>query len=288
MELPTVGLALGIHGAWLALTGLGNGLPWWALAPLGGLLVAWHGSLQHETIHGHPSGSRRLNSALGSVPLSLWLPYGIYREQHLQHHRSKNLTDPLEDPESFYVTSETWAKAGMFERTFLQLQMTLLGRVLLGPIRVVLRFLGNEIATMLKGDFRHARAWGLHLVAMALMLTWVLGVGHMSIAKYLLCFVYPGVGLTLLRSFAEHTPAEDPAQRVAIVESRLLGILFLNNNLHVLHHDSPEVPWYELPAQYQERREALAASGRVAVPGYGHLFRAFAFRVKDSPVHPLR
>ena len=59
-------------------------LPWWTLAALGAWIIAWQLNLQHETIHGHPTRSRRVNEAIGSWPLSLWLPYSIYRSTHLR------------------------------------------------------------------------------------------------------------------------------------------------------------------------------------------------------------
>ena len=51
-------------------------------APLLSVLLTWYGSLQHETIHGHPTPFRRFNGMLGSLPLSLWIPYTVYRETH--------------------------------------------------------------------------------------------------------------------------------------------------------------------------------------------------------------
>ena len=60
-----------------------NELPLWLAAPLGALLLTWYGSLQHETIHGHPTSSRLINSAVGGLPLSLWVPYPLYRQTHI-------------------------------------------------------------------------------------------------------------------------------------------------------------------------------------------------------------
>ena len=77
-------------------------LPWWGLTAIGAWITAWQLNLQHETIHGHPTRNRAVNQAIGCWPLSLWLPYSIYRSTHLAHHRDENLTDPLEDPESYY------------------------------------------------------------------------------------------------------------------------------------------------------------------------------------------
>ena len=73
-------------------------------------------SLQHELIHGHPTRSRRINTALGFPPLSLWLPFACYRTSHLAHHAGDGLTDPRRDPESFYVTGEEWSRMGPVRR----------------------------------------------------------------------------------------------------------------------------------------------------------------------------
>src|SRR5437870_4407700 len=91
LELPTWGVAGGVYGGWLALTLFFHQLPTWAVVVLGAYLIAWHGSLQHETIHGHPTRSPRINHAVAWLPLSLWLPYRLYRDSHLQHHRDENL-----------------------------------------------------------------------------------------------------------------------------------------------------------------------------------------------------
>ena len=92
--------------AWLLLTAFHANLPVPVLMVGGALVVTLHMSLQHEVIHGHPTRSRVLNQLLAGPSLSLWLPFERYRATHLQHHRDHHLTDPLEDPESFYVTPE--------------------------------------------------------------------------------------------------------------------------------------------------------------------------------------
>ena len=72
------------------------------------MVVVLHGSLQHEVIHGHPTRLRWLNDGLGKPGFWLWLPYELYRELHLRHHQNDTLTDPLDDPESYYVTGGRW------------------------------------------------------------------------------------------------------------------------------------------------------------------------------------
>ena len=112
VEWPTAALAALIYGLWLAATYWHRDLPLWALPIVGGWTVAWHMSLQHEVIHGHPTKLRWLNNFIGVWPLALWLPYEVYRRTHLQHHNDARLTDPLEDPESNYWTPAQWDELG--------------------------------------------------------------------------------------------------------------------------------------------------------------------------------
>jgi len=120
LELPTLGVALAVHGGFLLLTLFFKDLPILLSAPLGSLLLAWYGSLQHETIHGHPTSSRRFNALLGGLPLSLWIPYAVYRETHLRHHRhgGRYLTEVAHDPESFYLPAGRLGRCLMREASY--------------------------------------------------------------------------------------------------------------------------------------------------------------------------
>ena len=288
IEWPTVILGLGIYGAWAAVTFFHDFVPLWLLVPVGGYLVAWHGSLQHEATHGHPSASVRLNALFAGIPLSLWLPFGVYRSLHLAHHRTPELTVPGIDPESFYVESERWRTTSGFGRIIAWITSTLAGRLIVGPALVIGAFLLGELKRVRGGDRSHCRAWVSHVVGVLLVVGWLVWVADFNLVEYAVVFVYPGLSLTLLRSFAEHRPAEDRAHRSAIVEaSPLLGLLFLHNNLHALHHEEPSRPWYQLPRRYRElRADLLDRNGGYYFSGYLGIARRYAFRPKDTPVHP--
>lgn len=289
IEWPTVCVAVAIYAGFGLLTWFYEALPWWLVVPLGGYVVAWHGSLQHEAVHGHPTPWPAVNEASVLPSLWLWLPFRIYRESHLAHH-SSDLTDPLGDPESFYVTPDGWSRLGRVGRALLWAHNSLAGRLVLGPPLAAWRLLADEARRLARGDSSHGVAWVLHLGGSALVLVWALWVCRVPLFEYLAFFVYPGVSLTLLRSFLEHRASPEPPARTVVVESSpVLSLMFLNNNLHVVHHDEPGTAWYRLPARYRERRsELLARNGGYLYRGYAQIAARYLLRAKEHPAHPLR
>ncbi|KQM81848.1 fatty acid desaturase [Sphingomonas sp. Leaf23] len=277
IEWPTVVLAVAIHGGWLAVTAAHAALPWPVLALLGGWFVAWHGSLQHETIHGHPTRWRRVNDLIGGVPLSLWLPYGAYRRTHEAHHRSPHPTHPGHDPESRYV-----ADGGGIVAVVARWRATLVGQLLVGPVAAIALFLAGEARRLRSDPAGVAREWGPHLIGVALVLGW-LHLIALPVGTYLLCFVLPGQAASLLRGFAEHRADAPGPSRAATVASRgPLALLFLNNNLHAAHHAVPAAPWYRLPTIERARAERPEPRYR----GYREVLRRFAIAPHDAVRHP--
>lgn len=274
-------VAVAIYAGWLAATRWHAAIPAPLLILLGGWILAWHGSLQHETIHGHPTGIRALDRAIGFVPLSLWLPYALYRRSHIAHHGSHAITDPHADPESRYVDRRhgaAWFAA--------RLQSTLVGHMLLGPPIAVARFLLQELRRLAAEPVQVARDWLPHLLAVALLLAWLDHVG-LSPGGYILFFVYPGMALTMLRSYAEHRADLATAGRAATVErGGVFALLFLNNNLHAAHHERPQLAWYKLPAYHRDNRARLIGQGAILYAGYGEIVRRFALGLHDAPQHP--
>lgn len=280
----TLGLAGLIYGLWIMATLFHARLSWPVLVLVGGWVTAWHGSLQHEVIHGHPTRSRRLNTAIGFAPLSLWLPFEAYRQSHLAHHATEHLTDPAHDPEARYLP----VSASRLRRAAAWVQASLLGRLTLGPFIEIGGFLIAEGRRLRQGEPGRLRLWAGHGLAVALVVLWLVGVCKMRIDLYLLCFVYPGAALSLLRSYAEHRADQSPQHRVAVVErAPVLGLLFLHNNLHAAHHDRPGAPWHQLPAFYaRERERLLRANGGLVYDGYAEVARRFLLTPHDRAVHP--
>ncbi len=288
-EIPTWLVLLGCYAGWLFLTLYHASIPWWLLLLLGGYSVCLFGSLQHECLHGHPTRHAWMNKLLVWLPLALWMPYTIYRNSHIAHHQCQRLTDPREDPESFYIDPEEWQRLPGIARNVLTINNTLAGRLIIGPIVVIARFWSKQGQMILSDDRRYAGVWIGHFLGCALVLFWVITVCDLPLWQYIVFFVWPGLSLTLLRSFTEHRPAQNTDQRTIIIEgSRLTRLLFLNNNYHHVHHSEPELAWYRLATRYNHRRESVnRENGGFYFKGYFTLFRNYLLKPKDAPVYPI-
>lgn len=285
---PTYLVAGAIYGGFVALTLSADRLPVWALLPALAVLLAWHSSLQHECSHGHPTRRWRMDLVLGWLPLGLWLPFIRYRDLHLAHHRDHHLTCPLEDPESWYVSRAQWQAMGPLGRAGRWALQTLAGRMLFGPAVIVLGYWRAELRDLLAGDRRLWRIWAIHGVGTVAVGLWVTQVAGLPLWLFFLGAVYPSIGLSSIRSFAEHRAVARPEERSAMVRSRgPLAWLFLHNNLHVVHHRHPGLPWFRLPGMADRPGLASdAAAGAGLYRGYRSIFRRYLLAPIDHPVHP--
>lgn len=288
-EWPTWIVLTTNYVAWGLITWNHGAVPWWIMLFAGGMVVCIHGSLQHELLHGHPTRSQFLNKSLVWLPLGLWMPYAVYRDSHIAHHRCERLTDPAEDPETFYVPAADWVRYSPARRVLLRFNNTLLGRMTIGPVIAVATFWARQVKMLIDGDRRYAAVWMWHLAGSGLVLYWAVGVCGMPAWQYVVFVAWPGLSLTLLRSFTEHRPSENPDQRTIIIEgSWLTRLLFLNNNYHHVHHGDPVRAWYRLGTRYDETKErVLEENGGFYYRSYFDLFRRFLVRPKDEPVYPI-
>lgn len=287
VEWPTVALAVAVYGTWVLVIATHTLVPSWATVVGLALVIAWHGSLQHEVLHGHPFRRQPANDAIGSPPLSLRLPYPVYRRYHLAHHRSA-LTDPVDDDESFYLSAETWSGLTPWQRRLAVFHHTLLGRMLVGPLVATITLWRSQLREVRRGDRDLAAIWARHVVVVAALLWLVVAAAGVPAWVYLLG-AYGASSLTLVRSFAEHRWVPGDATRSAMVGSgRFFGLLYLNNNLHDAHHARPSVEWYRLPAVARELgSDSAAAAGAGRYSGYREIARRYLLRPFDHPLHPL-
>ncbi|WP_108815335.1 fatty acid desaturase [Loktanella sp. Alg231-35] len=278
---PTVWLIIACYLAW--------GVALWVM-PLrmgvvfGGITIALHASLQHEVIHGHPFARQWLNDLLIWPPLMLTVPYARFKATHLAHHHDEVITDPYDDPESNFLSENTWRELPAVIQLVLRANNALAGRLALGPLVGTVAFLMSEWRTC---DAAVLRGWALHLPALAVVVAAVTA-SPMPLWAYLIA-AYLGMSILKLRTYLEHRAHERASGRSVIVErGGVFGFLFLNNNLHVVHHMHPRVAWYRLPALYRARKDHyLRRNGGYVYGSYAEVFARYFWRAKDPVAHPL-
>ena len=285
-DWPTLALLGSVVIVWVAALMLPAG--WGVLGVLMLVLaLTLHSSLSHELLHGHPFGRSGVETAMGLWQPGLFVPYLRFKRTHLAHHRDANLTDPYDDPESNYLDPVVWDSLTPWMRRLLRVNNTLGGRILLGPLIGMIAFVRSDFRAARAGDRQILWDWLAHVPG-ALFTLWAVSVSSLSIWAYLLA-CYGALSVLRIRTFLEHQAHDRVSGRTVIIEDRgPLGFLFLNNNLHVVHHMHPNVAWYRLWPLYLSQRERFVTRNHGYVyPSYAAIFRLYFWRGKDSVAHPL-
>jgi fatty acid desaturase len=247
-------------------------------------MIALHTSFQHEVIHGHPFRVQWCNDLFIWPPLMLTVPYARFKTSHLAHHNDEVITDPYDDPESNYLASDVWEKLPWALQLLLRLNNTIAGRLTIGPAIGTVSFFMCEWRNR---DKFVACAWLWHVPAVCVVLV-AIAASPMPFWGYFIA-AYLGMSILKLRTFLEHQANARASGRSVIVErGGVFGFLFLNNNLHVVHHMHPRVAWYELPALYRSRKaHYLRRNGGYFYTSYGEVLRRYFLSAKDTVAHPL-
>jgi len=139
-----------------------------------------------------------------------------------------------------------------------------------------------------KGNSDIVHAYVMHGIGIVLVFIWVVVIAGMNPLLYL-AMAYLGASLLMLRTYAEHQAHPKGGGRTVIVEAHwFFALLFLNNNLHIVHHRHPAIPWYDLPALYRAgKAEFLKENEGYVYSGYWPIIRQYFFRSKEPVIHPI-
>ena len=70
--------------------------------------------------------------------------------------------------------------------------------------------------------------------------------------------------------------------------SQTLAFLFLNNNLHAVHHLHPQVAWYNLPRLYRDNADSYDGFNEdYNYRSYAQVIARYFVKAKDPVQHPL-
>ena len=248
---PTLVFFVAVVAAWVAVGVLAwrGVLGWGPTLGLQTLLAYLVFTPLHEASHGNIAGRdkrlRTLEELVGWLSgIPLLAPYSAFRKLHLEHHAHTN--DEEKDPDFWVAGTTRWA-------TFWRC-LTILPhyywRIFWGAVRSPLARDSSVLVTV--------AVYGILIVALTVA-------GHG--AWVLTAWVGPAILATTVLAFVfDWLPHQPHRERSRYGNSRILlfpglGVLLTNQNLHLVHHLYPRIPFYRYGTFFREARPALAAKG---------------------------
>ncbi len=257
---PTLAMAVALPIAQWTVAGLGLAgvLPLWACAAILTLTAYAHYTLVHESIHGnlapgHPR-LRWLNTLVGWVgALGLCYNWPMMMRGHALHHAHTNTDD---DPD-IHVKGTL---GQLFAKWLVVAVVSLVPPILLKHVAPAQY---RKIDQMLVGgELLQASAVSAGVLVLLAM---SVATGHL-LDWLLLLFIPSRVAVLMLQicfSWLPHYPFDRTERYLNTRISLWSGgtVLLLQQNLHLMHHLWPSVPFYNYARLYHRLRPTLVAKG---------------------------
>ncbi len=240
---PTLGLFLG--GYALATITIwqwyqGN----WPLPVLVGfafLSLHMEGTVIHDACHNAAHPNRWVNQAMGhGAAILLGFSFPVFTRVHLQHHSHVN--DPKNDPDHIVST--------------------------FGPVWLIApRFFYHEYFFFKRRLWRRYELlqWSLER---GLFITIILAGIHYNFMNviYNLWFgpaLMVGVTLGIFFDYLPHRPflSKSRWKNARVYPSRVMNLLIMGQNYHLVHHLWPSIPWFEYQPAYNATKKLLDQKG---------------------------
>lgn len=257
---PTLALAviLPITFGGLAWLGLRGAAPPWTLIPILSLVSYAHYTLVHESIHGNvvasPKSLAWVNTLVGWIgSLGLGVGWPALQRTHVLHHSHTNTE---RDPDIFVK--------GTFAQLIKKWAVSLPTNFI--PL-FMLRFINGERykrlgAILCTSDIAQVSAV---TVAQIVLLVAAIATGHF-VDWLCLWFLPTRFAILILNIFFQWLPHHPFDQTERYLNTRISlwtggTFLLLQQNLHLMHHLWPSVPFYNYARLYRALRPVLVVEG---------------------------
>jgi fatty acid desaturase len=208
-------------------------------------------TVMHEAVHGNVHGNDRSRAWVGELAgwiasATLIAPYPAFRVLHLRHHSYTN--HPDKDPD-YFVRGPLWAAVVFCLKTIPHYY----AEFLIGP-------------TSKSTAAQKERRWvyvGIGLYASIALALSALGLWREVLALWIAPAVVASAILAFFFDWLPHHPHESRERfhDTRAIDIRILDLPLLGQNLHLIHHLFPRVPFYRYRAVLEAARGRLAEEG---------------------------
>jgi len=215
--------------------------PHWLCFGINTLALHCAGTVIHDACHQSAHRHRVINAMLGhGSALILAVGFPGFTRGHLQHHSHVN--HPQGDPDHYVSTG--------------------------GPLWLIaVRFLYHEVF------FFQRRLWRKYeLLEWFISRLIVISIVYIAVQYHFLGYILNfwfipaflvGIGLGLFFDYLPHRPFQerDRWKNARVYPGRVLNILILGQNYHLIHHLWPSIPWYNYQPAYYLMKPLLDEKG---------------------------
>jgi beta-carotene hydroxylase len=221
--------------------------PHWLCFSVNTLALHCSGTVIHDASHQSAHRNRIVNAILGHCSaLFLAFAFPVFTRVHLQHHG--NVNHPQDDPDHYVSTG--------------------------GPLWLIaVRFLYHEVF------FFQRRLWrNYELLEWFISRLIVISIFYISIQYHFLGYILNfwfipaflvGITLGLFFDYLPHRPfvERNRWKNARVYPGKVLNILILGQNYHLIHHLWPSIPWYNYQPAYYLMKPLLDEKGSPQTSG---------------------
>jgi beta-carotene hydroxylase len=221
--------------------------PHWLCFSVNTLALHCSGTVIHDACHQSAHRNRIVNAILGHCSaLILVFAFPVFTRVHLQHHG--NVNHPKDDPDHYVSTG--------------------------GPLWLIaVRFLYHEVF------FFQRRLWrNYELLEWFISRLIVITIVYISVQYHFLGYILNfwfipafivGITLGLFFDYLPHRPFVERSRwkNARVYPGKVLNILILGQNYHLIHHLWPSIPWYNYQPTYDLMKPLLDEKGSPQTSG---------------------
>jgi len=221
--------------------------PHWLCFSVNTLALHCSGTVIHDACHQSAHRNRIVNAILGHCSaLILAFAFPVFTRVHLQHHG--NVNHPKDDPDHYVSTG--------------------------GPLWLIaVRFLYHEVF------FFQRRLWrNYELLEWFISRLIIITIVYISVQYHFLGYILNfwfipaflvGITLGLFFDYLPHRPfvERNRWKNARVYPGKILNILILGQNYHLIHHLWPSIPWYNYQPAYYLMKPLLDEKGSPQTSG---------------------